>query len=105
MAEVLHTSPNSMKAECFNLLYILVFHLKFSIKYSASKSKLKNIKPVYHIPESVPPDLGNVSWSLWLCVESMEAVYKEERAHEAPNSTKASYSLPFSHAMSAGIMQ
>lgn len=94
-----------MKAENFNLLYILGFHLRFSIKYSASKSKSDDIKPVYHILESVPPNLGYASWSLGLYVESMEAAYNEERSHGAPDLTKAACPGPFSHAVSAGIMQ
>lgn len=62
-----------MKAENFNLLYILRIPIRFSEKYSASKTKSGNIKPEYYIPESQPPDQVLASWSLWLHSESVEA--------------------------------
>lgn len=74
MAGVLPTSPTSMKAENFNLLYILGIPIRFSKQYSASKNKSENIKPVYYIPDSQPPDQVLASWSLRLHSESVEAV-------------------------------
>ena len=60
MARVSDISSTSTKAGDLNLFYILGTNLRFSTKYSVSKNK--NIKPVNHIPESVPPNLKQASW-------------------------------------------
>lgn len=86
MIGISHTYPTSVKAEDFNLLYILGIHLRFSIKYFASKNKLENIKPVHRILASVPPNLGYASWSSWLHIESMEAVSDEDRTESQTQS-------------------
>ena len=104
MAGVLPTSPTSMKAENFNLLYILGIPIRFSKQYSASKNKSENIKPVYYIPDSQPPDQVLASWSLRLHSESIEAVCDGEVPWR-PRLSQGLLSLPFSQAVRAGTMR